>query len=280
MEEKKKKTKKTKAKRVVLTILMIVCILIMAVSAYICIRKITGDMKSEDDYKDLRDEITEVTPEEEAPLDIDWDELKKTNPDIVAWIYIGCNDTSYPVLYKDNEYYLHRAVDGSWTDAGCIFMEEDNNPDLSDPNTIIYGHNMLNGSMFGTLYKIYGESLWQNDPYFWMLTPHGNYKYKMFSMFSTYPETEVYTIFFTRDRQFLEWCSKMHMMSGANVGEKEFSSEDCVVTLSTCGSTSATRTVVLGYLDKVLPPKKNTAHQTSTPDDIITETHTEPATRP
>ena len=86
------------------------------------------------------------------PLRIDFDKLKKLNPEIIAWIYIPGLKISYPVMHTgDNNKYLHTTYRGTYAYAGSIFMDCDNDPDFYDRHTIIYGHNMNNGTMFGRL---------------------------------------------------------------------------------------------------------------------------------
>ena len=76
--------------------------------------------------------------------------MKQINPDVVGWIYFENDDLSYPVLYSgDNDKYLRTTIDGSDATAGAIFIEGGNSPDFQDQNTIVYGHNMRNLSMFG-----------------------------------------------------------------------------------------------------------------------------------
>ena len=83
---------------------------------------------------------------------VDFDGLQAINEDIIAWLRVGALDLSYPVTQaEDNDYYLHRTFRREDNFAGCIFLDYLNEPDFSDQNSIIYGHNMKNGSMFGTL---------------------------------------------------------------------------------------------------------------------------------
>lgn len=85
---------------------------------------------------------------------LDWNELAKVNPDIYAWIYIPGTKVDYPVLQHptDNTYYLNYNMNGTRGYPGCIYTEKENNKDFSDFNTIMYGHNMRNETMFETLH--------------------------------------------------------------------------------------------------------------------------------
>ena len=111
-------------------------------------RKDSGEdvMPDKTIWKPLIAPIPEDAPEK---ISVRWNELQQKNEDIVAWIYIPALDISYPVLQADdNEYYLHRDVNREYLYAGSIFMDAWNNPFFYNYNTIIYGHNMRDGSMF------------------------------------------------------------------------------------------------------------------------------------
>ena len=103
-------------------------------------------------------EETKIPPEvftgvEEAPIDFAW--LRDVNPELYAWIYIPDTQIDYPIgqhAGEDQEYYLHHDLYGTPQFAGCIFSQAPNALDFSDPVTVLYGHNMKNGSMFQNLY--------------------------------------------------------------------------------------------------------------------------------
>lgn len=103
-------------------------------------------------------EETKIPPEvftgvAEAPIDFDW--LESVNPEVYAWIYIPDTQIDYPVAQyagDDQEYYLSHDFYGTPQFAGCIFSQKPNALDFSDPVTVLYGHNMKNGSMFQNLY--------------------------------------------------------------------------------------------------------------------------------
>ena len=89
-----------------------------------------------------------------CPITVDFEGLKKINPEVVGWIYSPDTQINYPVaLAEDNEKYLHQMINGQYNSAGTIFMDCRNQADLSDFNTILYGHHMKNGSMFASLHQ-------------------------------------------------------------------------------------------------------------------------------
>ena len=173
---------------------------------------------------------------------MDFDALKALNPDIIGWIYIGATQTSYPIVKgQNNDSYIRTTVEGKSNTAGSIFMEEKNSPDFTDPNTIIYGHSMKNGTMFGKLKEFLNADAYSKDPYFWILTPEGSYRYQIFSCYETDARSETYTLFYGLDRSFLDWCIKMKKQTITDCKSEEFSLDDHVVTLSTCAAATGDR---------------------------------------
>jgi sortase B len=90
-------------------------------------------------------------------LKINWDALRTINPDIVGWIMIPGTVINYPIVQAgDNDFYLNHLADKTPSDTGAVFLDYENDPAIADWNNIIYGHNLLDGSMFASL-KSYGE---------------------------------------------------------------------------------------------------------------------------
>ena len=183
----------------------------------------------------------------DPPLSVDWEALKSINPDITGWIYIDAlSSISYPVCKgTDNEYYLHKTFEKQDLFSGAIFEDYSNASDFSDPNTIIYGHNMKNQSMFGKLKFLKEQETFDKSHYMWILTPEGNYRYRIFAVFDTDYDSDVYTQFNGRGSIFPEWAEKMKGLSEVNAGDMTFNENDFVVTLSTCTSNDNVRCVVL-----------------------------------
>ncbi len=107
-----------------------------------------------------------------APDLLDFDVLKEYNEDVIGYILIPGTEISYPILQsEDNAYYLHHNMDGSKGYPGCIYAENYNAATLDDPLTILYGHNMRNNSMFGTLDEFRNEAHRQEHPYIIVYLP-------------------------------------------------------------------------------------------------------------
>lgn len=117
---------------------------------------------------------------ETAPITVDFERLQEENKDIIAWLYCPDTEINYPVVQsKDNEYYLRRLLDGTWNIAGTLFMDYRNAADCSDLHTIIYGHNMKNNTMFGSLPKYSKQEYYEEHSVLYLLTPKQNYKVKL-----------------------------------------------------------------------------------------------------
>ena len=183
---------------------------------------------------------------------VDFEQLKEVNEDIIGWIRVNALGISYPIVQgEDNDYYLHRTFEGVENFAGCIFMEYQNNPDMTDKNTIIYGHNMKNGSMFGKLKNFRETETYESNPYFWVYTPDKVYRYDIFSCAEVDVFGDTYQIRFSDDEAFMKFVDNAQARSVADGSWVEVTEEDTVMTLSTCTGNDATRFVVQGKLGKV-----------------------------
>ena len=193
------------------------------------------------------EEIAPVLEDDATPRSVDWDKLLATNPDTVGWIYIeGIPSISYPIVKgDDNDYYLKHTFEGTELFIGSIFMNYTNSADFSDPNTIIYGHRINTGSMFGNLKDLNNQSTYDANPYFWILTPNGNYRYLIYSIWKTPADGEAYTLFSGNGEEFLAWEQRMQANSEVS-NDVSLSQYDRTVMLSTCTDDSSVRLVVLG----------------------------------
>lgn len=131
--------------------MLVICVCVFAYSAFQLGKIFYDYYKLEKATEGLVAEYVETIGEDYDPLTrvIRFDELKKKNEDVIGWIYIPDTKIDEPILKgKDNDSYIHTSIDKEYNFAGCIFIEENNNADFNDANTIIYGHNMKNGSRF------------------------------------------------------------------------------------------------------------------------------------
>ena len=187
---------------------------------------------------------------------IDWNELSKSGRDIIAWLDIPSLGIAYPVVQgKDDEFYLHHLPNGEYKNAGSLFMEAANNPDLTDVNTVIYGHNMDNGSMFGKFRNMTEED-YETQPFLWLCTKEKDCLYKMISLHISRVDDESYTLFKSNEEVNLlnyensivtGWLRAENQRSYIRMHVPP-SALGRVITLSTCASLSDERRVLQAVL--------------------------------
>ena len=187
---------------------------------------------------------------------VDFEALWETGPDIIGWLTLPDTAINYPVTQtNDNEYYLHHLYDGTYNKTGCLFADYENKEDFSDRNTIIYGHNMRDGSMFATLNEYDEQSYYDGHPQMYLVTPDGGYIVDIFTAFVAKPgesgsDTSPWRLDWKDDGAYTTWLSEM---AGRSVIETDVTvtSSDKVLTLSTCTPGGASRFIVMGKLEAV-----------------------------
>lgn len=178
---------------------------------------------------------------------VDFDSLQSINEDVIGWIRMDAVDTiNYPIVQgTDNDYYLYRTFERTDNFSGSIFMDYMNKSNFGQRNTIIYGHNMKNGSMFGSLKDYRDKAVYDKSPYFWIYTPNRIYKYEIFSCAEVDKFGMNYQITFRDKEDFQEFIYQAKEQSLYDTGV-DVDYTDTIVTLSTCTGNDATRFVVQG----------------------------------
>ncbi len=187
---------------------------------------------------------------------VDFEALRENGPDIIGWLNLPDTAINYPVTQTgDNEYYLHHLYDGTYNKVGCLFADYENQADFSDRNTIIYGHNMRDGSMFAALNEYDAQSYFDGHPQMYLVTPDGGYVMEVFSAFEAKPaesgsDTSPWRLSWKDDGAYTTWLSEM---AGRSVIETDVTvtSSDKVLTLSTCTPGGKSRFIVMGKLAAV-----------------------------
>lgn len=183
---------------------------------------------------------------------INFDELKAINTDVMGWIRVGAIEgISYPVVQAaDNDYYLHRTFRREDNFAGCIFLNCDNTKYLTDQNSLIYGHNMKNGTMFGLLKDLQDQKVYDANPYFWIFTPDLIYQYRIFSCAIVSKIGDPYRIRFP-EAEFENFIQTSQAYSAVDNHGVQVGTRDRIVTLSTCTGDDSTRFIVQGVLEQI-----------------------------
>lgn len=201
--------------------------------------------------------LEESDPHMQMLADMDLDALREVNPDVVGWILIPDTAINYPLMQgTDNDYYLKHTWDGKRYAVGSIFLEQLCSPDLTDFNTIIYGHNMNNGSMFASLRSYRNQEYWQAHPYVYIRTDQGVFRYDVFSSYLAKVDSNTYGISFSNENAKVSFLNQILADSVIDADLKP-EPTDRILTLSTCsGRGYTTRWVVHARL-KMIPEPAN-----------------------
>lgn len=203
-----------------------------------------GDSSTESSIDiQTQEEIEETTSSNVQS--IDFETLLSINSDAKGWITVGGTNINYPIVQaSDNDYYLRRTIYGTKNNAGSIFIDGNIAEGMEAKNVIIYGHNMKDGSMFGTLSYYRKESMFQANPTFDVYTESAAYQYQIFAAFVTKAGSDTYTYQFSTEESFLNYIERVKASSLYDTGV-EVSKEDKIITLSTCSGKGDDRFVVL-----------------------------------
>ena len=196
--------------------------------------------------KSLKKDIQINNNLNEAKYKIDFKSLKEKNSDTVAFIKIKGTSIEYPVVKSsDNDYYLTHSFDKSNNSAGWVFANYLNKFDGSDKNITLFAHARYDGSMFGTLYKTLSSN-WQNskeNQNIIFITEKEESTYQVFSTYKILQEDYYIKVDFKDDEEFQTFIKTIQSRSNHDY-QTEVSSNDTILTLSTCANDENYRIVL------------------------------------
>lgn len=215
-------------------------------------------------YEELRNEIqdspTDESAAEEEPqeeITIDFAAVQLQYPNAYAWIQIPDTPVDYPIMQStaemEDDYYLTHTIDGEENLPGAIYTQRSQNQkDLSDPVTVIYGHNMRNDSMFGTLSEYQKEEYREEHPYIYVYTPGYCYEYEIFAAV-TYASDLILNRYDCNhsEEAFAAFLTSLQEDSVLPKWIKEdcsVTTQDQIIVLSTCNNNETQRFIVCGVL--------------------------------
>ena len=193
---------------------------------------------------------TEGDPLRKALEGIDLAALQAVNPDVVGWICIPDTQLSYPLLYgTDNSFYLTHTWNRAYNSGGAVFIDYRCSPGLDTFHTIIYGHRMNNGSMFGDLKYYSDQDFWREHPTIYIVDNSGVHLYNIFAAWEADVTSIVYEMDLgtsQRQQEFLDTCLAKSCLDTGITPD----TGDRFLTLSTCTASGgrATRWVIHSVL--------------------------------
>ena len=185
-------------------------------------------------------------------ITVDFDKLRKTNPDVVGWIIVNNTNIDYPVVQTtDNSFYLSHSLDKEYNAAGWPFVDYRVKGNENDKNITIYGHNRKDGSMFGSLKKILQPEWYENEANLQVdyITEDGVKKYQVFSVYQIAKETYYTDNSFESDEEYISFLKELQSRSKVDFGV-ELEKDDQILTLSTCADNNYYRVVLHAKLIK------------------------------
>lgn len=245
--------KKNHLRRALRAIALLVALLAAGVLGY----QLLDYQKGKTTYARLRTQYTtqvsKAANDGQADLVVDFEALLAQNQDVVGWIDFDALDISYPIAKgSTNDTYLRHLLDGSYNSGGTLFMETANTG-WNDLHVIVYGHNMRNGTMFGSLAKYTDPDFYeQNGGWFTLYTPNdGNWRYQIFGIKQVPATDPLYTVGFTLGEDYTAFLKQL-CQGRLYQPPVAVHSNDQVLTLSTCTDDGKDRVVVLARRDHAL----------------------------
>lgn len=253
----------------------IICLSLGILFGGIGLYKYMEEKQAGTEYEKIREEVvektnqkkpqTETLPEEKqeetsaVDIPIDFQALQQQNPEVYAWIQIPQTAVDYPILQSstDNRYYLNHTINGEEKKEGAIFTENYNTKTFEDPNTIIYGHDMKNGSMFQSIHQYMDRSFFDANRDITIYMPEKILHYKIFAAYLTDNKHLMMTYnFWDQDvyQQYLDNIFSMRDMNAFVDTSMEVTAKDKIITLSTCyAGISTQRYLVQAVLVSIEP---------------------------
>lgn len=196
--------------------------------------RIFSILRTYDKSQGVYDKISEDAQTDGFTGDIDFDALRKTNPDVIGWLYYKDTHIDYPVVQgSDNDKYLHTLFDGSYGEFGTLFADAVTDKPFRQFNTIVYGHHMRNGSMFGDLKKLKDETYYLDHPQLELVTPEGKFHLMIWAFLNEPSDSKVYTTNIEDKEERQEYIDMVREIANYTSGV-EIKPEDRLVVLSTC----------------------------------------------
>ena len=247
-----------KINKLISIILGIIAALLVTAAVIVAIKQYWPEKENYSEFKNK--------PVEETLADnpINFAALKEQNEDVCAWIKFDGEDidVDYPIVRageeKVEDYYLRRDLEGKYSTGGTVYIQKMNSIDFSDPCALVYGHNMRNLTMFGTLKYLRDKEVFDRNEFFYIYTPGHILKYAIKSAFVYDDRHIMYSFDFSTEYGFNAFSEEASNPKSLikNVREDvEIKSDSKLVVLSTCTNIDSERYLVVGVLTEDIKTK-------------------------
>lgn len=246
--------KNKKYKKAILNLIIYIILLSILIYSGIKIFKWYKDKTNNNKIAEQIKSTVIVEEENGDEYTVDFNKLKEQNNETIAWLKVNNTNVEYPVVKgTNNSFYLNHSFDKSNNSAGWIFADYRNKFDNTDKNIVIYGHNMRDGSMFGSMLNILNAKWYENEENtnITLYTENEKCMYKVFSVYKIENEDYYIKTEFKNDNdnEFEDFIKtlKKRSIKDFNV---DVSKDDNILTLSTCANNNKYRVVLHAIKEK------------------------------
>lgn len=237
---------KKKLFNVVMRIIELIFLILLVYSSINIFKWYNNNKENKQIINEIAESVTiNEDTNEEKKYKINFEELKQKNSDTVAWLKVENTNIEFPLVQaNNNSYYLTHNFDKKYNVAGWLFVDYKNKLDGTDRNIVVYGHNMKDNSMFGSLKDVITEEWYNNEEnkYITFVTENDYQTYQVFSVYQI--KTEDYYIKTEfKNNEFTEFIDTITKRSKKDFGIN-VSKEDTILTLSTCANNNKYRVVL------------------------------------
>lgn len=255
--------KRIETRKIIWIAALVLCIATCIFSAVFVLNHLIPKKNKTLAYRDKTVNISSVSSESKLPDNpVDFAGLQARNPDICAWIHIPGSEKAYnndgidyPILQsgkdKEEDYYLTHDLDGKELFDGSIYIQRLNGNKFEDRNTVIYGHDLYNYTMFTPLRKYRNKEFFDENEYIYIYTPGHVMKYHLYSAFVYDDRHLLYSFDFENDEEYAAFLEEtLHPTSTKRLVREgvEVTTNDKIITLSTCTNYKTERFLVVGVL--------------------------------
>ena len=240
----RKRRKYKKLKKIIINVGIVCLLVVIGVASYNIYSKKNNEKKAKEQYVEIEQKVTQepieetlnTKPQEEEKYEeVELlKELVKQNDEVVGFITIADTNIKYPIVQaKDNDYYLSKTYEKKDSASGSIFLDCKNNNDFNDINSILYGHNMKDGSMFANLLKYRDSNFLKKQPYINIFLKDRVLKYEIFSVYVTEADYDYRTKKFESDDDINSFLNRITCKNEHTTAVQP-KVTDKILTLSTC----------------------------------------------